>query len=207
MSAQNVTLSNHTQFVTGVAFSSDHSFLASCSGDGFLSIWSPTSNWSLKNHLSNEPCNALIQLPNGQLAASSSKDIKIWSPLTNQTASLRTLTGHTKNVFGLALSPDESLLASGSLDNTTKIWNYTSQTTAFMTLTGHTNLVRALCFVSDQILASGSFDNTIKIWNISSGKSKNYFMNAIFFFAEIIVLKSIRKTLVCALFTRKENKS
>jgi WD40 repeat protein len=70
------------------------------------------------------------------------------------------------------MSPDGFLLASGSQDNTTKIWNYTSQTTALQTLIGHTKEVRPVCFVSNQIVASGSFDNTIKIWNIQTGKIK-----------------------------------
>ncbi len=171
-----MTLSNHTNFVPGVAFSSDHSYLASCSQDTYLNIWSATTSWSLKNHLSNGGiCFALIQLPNGQLAAGSSYNIKIWSPLTNSSVSLKTLSGHTGTIYGLALSPNGSLLASGSDDSTIKIWNYTSQSTALKTFSGHTNAVRAVCFVSNQILASGSLDNAIKIWNISSGKSE-YFL-------------------------------
>ncbi len=167
-----MTLSGHTNNVFGVAFSSDHSYLASCSQDTYLNIWNATTSWSLTKHLYNGPCYSLAQLPNGQLAAGSQNNIKIWSPLTNSTVSLRSLSGHTGTIYGLALSPNGSLLASASLDNTTKIWNYTSQTTALMTFSGHTNLVRAVCFVSDQILASGSYDNSIKIWNVQTGKSK-----------------------------------
>ncbi len=136
-----------------------------------MNIWNATTSWSLKNHLYNGPCNALAQLPNGRLAAGSNSNINIWSPLTNPTVPLRTLSGHNGTVYSLALSPNGSLLASASQDNTIKLWRYASQTTAFMNLTGHTNQVRALCFISNQILASGSWDNTIKIWNIISGKS------------------------------------
>ncbi len=168
MSAQNLTLSGHSNNVAGLAFSSDHSYLASCSPDGYLNIWSATS-WSLKSHLSNGGvCNALAQLPNGQLAASYLNDIKIWSPLTN--SHLRTLSGHTSWVWSLSVSPNGSFLASGSDDNTVRLWNYTTQSAALKTLTGHTNWARAVCFVSNQILASGSYDFTIKIWDINSGK-------------------------------------
>jgi WD40 repeat protein len=160
-------LSNHTNYANGVAFSFDHSYLASCSQDGYLNIWNPSTDWSLSYHLYNGACNALAQLPNNQLAASSISNINIWSP----TAQIKTLTGHTAVVSCLALSPNGSLLASGAYDNTTKVWNYTSQTTALMTFR-HTNWVRAVCFVSDQILASGSVDFTIYIWDINSGKFK-----------------------------------
>jgi WD40 repeat protein len=168
-SVQNVTLSNHTSYVGGVAFSSDHSYLASCSNDKNLNYWNATTSWSLTKHLfNNGPCNALIQLPNRKLAASSGTNINIWSP----TAQMKTLTGHTSWVYGLSLSPDGYLLASGSQDNTIKLWNYTNQTTALQTLTGHSNQVRGLCFVSNWILATGSWDNTIKIWTIQTGNLK-----------------------------------
>ncbi|MFM6754395.1 MAG: WD40 repeat domain-containing protein, partial [Dolichospermum sp.] len=35
---------------------------------------------------------------------------------------LQTLTGHSDSVWSLAYSPDGQTLASGSLDNTIKIW-------------------------------------------------------------------------------------
>jgi WD40 repeat protein len=167
-----VTLSGHTTFVSGVAFSSDHSYLASCAFENNLNIWSATTSWPLKNHLLNGPCDALIQLPNGQLAASSSTSIKIWSPLNNSPNPLRTLTGHTNLVLSLSLSPDGTMLASGSYDNTVRLWGYATQSTALKTFSGHTSVVRAVRFVSNQILASGSDDKTIKIWDVSSGKSK-----------------------------------
>ncbi len=122
--------------------------------------------------VSNGACLALIQLPNGQLAAGSGNNINIWDPLNSVAASLTTLTDHTDKVLVLALSPNGSLLASGSIDQTVKLWSFASQTTSVKTLTGHTNTIRALCFVSNQILASGSYDLTIKIWDISSGNLK-----------------------------------
>ncbi len=172
-------MSGHTSFVLDVAFSSDHSFLAS-SSSGTINLWSVFNNFTLMFQLSNGGnCYALVQLPNGQFAASSSNsNINIWDPSNNVASPIRTLIGHTNDVYSLALSPDASILASGaaSPDNSVKLWMYASQTTPFKNLTGHTNRVKALCFVSNQILASGSFDLSIKIWNISSGKPKILFI-------------------------------
>ena len=166
----NLTLSpSHTGYVDALAFSSDHSYLASGSYDGYVNLWNPFANWTLMFRLNNGFCGVLIQLPNGQLAAGSGNDINIWDPLNNVAAPIITLTGHTSYVFGLVLSPDASLLASSSQDTTVKLWSYTNLSTALKTLTGHTNRVTALCFVSNQILASGSYDLSIKIWNITSG--------------------------------------
>jgi WD40 repeat protein len=136
----------------------------------------------MSSHLNNGgACNALIQLPNSQLAASSGNVITIWSPLTNINAPLRNLSGHSGSVYDLALSPDGSILASASQDRTIRIWNYASSSTALKKLTGHTNEVRAVCFVSNQILASGSSDMSIKIWNVSSGMLNNKFLKKNFF--------------------------
>ncbi len=116
-------------------------------------------------------CYALIQLPNNQFAAGSGPNITIWSPLTNVVAPLRTLTGHayTSFVYGLALSPDGLILASGAGDYMVKLWTYSSQSNALKTLSGHGSNVKAVCFVSNQILASGSDDKSIRIWDVSSG--------------------------------------
>ena len=146
-------MTGHTSSVEGLAFSSDHSFLASCSVDGELNIWSSSKNWSLKNRLENDgDCFALIQLPGAQLAVISHKNIEIWSPLTKQDAPIRTLTGHSNFVYCLALSPDKTILASGSRDNDVRLWKYKSESTAFMTLSGQKGWVGSVCFIFNQIL-------------------------------------------------------
>jgi WD40 repeat protein len=167
----NLTLSpSHTDYVDALAFSSDHSYLASGSADGYLNLWNANTNWTLMFRLNNGYCGVLIQLPNGQLAAGSGNNINIWDPLNNAAAPIRTLTGHTNTVHGLSLSPDASLLASSSQDTTVKLWNFAgSQTTFFKTLSGHSGEVRALCFLSNQLLVSGSHDTSIKVWNVTSG--------------------------------------
>ena len=157
----------------GLAFSSDHSYLASCSWMTELNIWSPTTNWSLKSHLTksihNNHCLCLIQLPDAQLAAGLNNKINIWSPLTKQDGPIRTLTGHSDFVISLALSPDNNILASGSRDNDVRLWKYKSESTAFMTLSGQKGWVGSVCFIFNQILASGLGSGEIKIWDISSG--------------------------------------
>ena len=154
----------------GLAFSSDHSYLASCSWTGELIIWDPSTNWSLKHHLNYDiNCVTLIRLPDAKIAIGSGQNLTIWSPLAKQDAPIKTLTGHSDYVSSLALSPDNTILASGSEDYNIMLWNYINESTAFMTLTGHEDFVISLCFVSNQILASGSYDKTIRIWNITSG--------------------------------------
>ncbi|MBC6477892.1 MAG: trypsin-like peptidase domain-containing protein [Hormoscilla sp. GM7CHS1pb] len=83
-----------------------------------------------------------------------------------------TLKGHSDVVYSVAISPDGQLLASGSDDNTIKIWNLGSGR-LLRTLTGHSgdvNSVGQAWGPDGQLLASGSGDRTIKIWNLGSGR-------------------------------------
>ncbi|MGK7874389.1 MAG: hypothetical protein AB4426_14070 [Xenococcaceae cyanobacterium] len=87
---------------------------------------------------------------------------------------LRTLTGHTNSVRSLAISSwqeqsDRQILASGSFDNTIKIWNLNTGK-LLNTLTGD-SIINAIAISPDgKNLVSGSDDNTIKIWNLDTGE-------------------------------------
>ena len=81
-----------------------------------------------------------------------------------------TLKGDSTGVLSVAFSPDGQTLASGSWDNTIKLWNLTTGQ-VIRTLKGHSDWVRAVAVSLDgQMLASGSNDNTIKLWNLATGQ-------------------------------------
>ncbi|BBD61132.1 WD-40 repeat-containing protein [Nostoc sp. HK-01] len=83
---------------------------------------------------------------------------------------VNTLEGHSSRVNSLSFSPDGKTLASGSADNTIKLWNV-STGKLLKTLSGYSSPVYSLSFSPDgKTLASGSADNTIKLWNVSTGK-------------------------------------
>ncbi|KAL2885587.1 Vegetative incompatibility protein HET-E-1 [Ceratocystis lukuohia] len=87
----------------------------------------------------------------------------------NWDACLRTLEGHGDSVNSVVFSNDGQRLASGSKDETVKIWDATSGA-CLQTLEGHHESVESVVFSNDgQRLASGSFDYTVKIWDATSG--------------------------------------
>ncbi|KAL4967131.1 putative wd40 protein [Aspergillus stella-maris] len=87
-----------------------------------------------------------------------------WSP------EFQTLEGHSNSVFSVIFSPDTRLLASGSGDQTIKLWD--PRTGALKhTLEGHSDQVWSVAFSLDGcLLASGSVDRTIKIWNSATDR-------------------------------------
>ncbi len=90
-------------------------------------------------------------------------------PALGSSSALGTLVGHTDSVNSVAYSPDGELLASGSSDQTVKLWDPASGT-LLHTLTGHTDRVCSIGFSPDgTMIASSSLDTTIKLWNVSTG--------------------------------------
>jgi len=80
------------------------------------------------------------------------------------------LEGHTYHINSIAFSPDGKKLATGSVDNSAKIWDLESGKQT-LSLDGHTNNVTSVAFSPDgKKLATGSEDNSARIWDLESGK-------------------------------------
>lgn len=80
--------------------------------------------------------------------------------------------GHTQEICGLKWSPSNEYLASGSNDNTVRVWRHGSPISK--ELKGHESAVKAVdwCPWKMNVLATGggSKDKSIKFWEADSGK-------------------------------------
>jgi WD40 repeat protein len=84
-------------------------------------------------------------------------------------ACLQTLTGHTAQVYAVAVTPDGKRVVSGAGDNTLIAWDLDSGR-RLVTLKGHTGPVCAVAVTPDGTRAvSGSDDKTLKVWDLSTG--------------------------------------
>ena len=114
----------------------------------------------------------------GNLIITGSDDrlVKIWSARTGLL--LRCCRGHLHEVSDLAVSHDNKVLASASVDGSIRLWNIDCSDNfgddfgrLVGVLEGHTSLVSSLNFspVRDFELLSSSFDGTCRIWDIRDG--------------------------------------
>jgi WD40 repeat protein len=80
----------------------------------------------------------------------------------------RTLTGHTGEVLSLAFSPNSRRLATGSWDQTIRIWNVVNGSPPLSLV--HGSNVYCVAFAPDsKTLASGAWDTSIKLWDPKRG--------------------------------------
>ncbi len=83
---------------------------------------------------------------------------------------IRTLEGHPDMVLSMAFDPQGETLASGSRDETVKLWEVRSGRLLRM-LEGHRSGVCSVAFdPQGETLASGSVDTTVKLWEVRSGE-------------------------------------
>ena len=86
-------------------------------------------------------------------------------------------TGHSKQIEAIIFSPVNGWAASGSFDNSIKIWEVETGR-ELRSLIGHSGAVRALAVSPDgKRLASGSNDGTARIWDVETARVISNFDN------------------------------
>lgn len=93
----------------------------------------------------------------------------LWDPLTGDVAEA---SGHSDDIRTMTFSPDGTLLATGSVDRTARLWDAVTGAT-FAVLDGHSNGVSSVVFSPDgkrvATASGGSFDSTARLWNVVRG--------------------------------------
>jgi len=190
------TLNGHSDTILCMDVSADGTWIASAGKDRSMIIWDAKEKRQVAFASGHTEAIGAVALSRkrtryalsgeamGAFAVTASKDrtLKKWtlpssdilkkvddaSPIElNVVTSVR---AHEKDINIVTISPNDSLIATGSQDKTVKLWSSTDLSLQ-RTLAGHKRGIWDCQFSPiDRILATASGDRTLKLWSLSDGK-------------------------------------
>jgi WD40 repeat protein len=136
---------------------------------GSIRFWETTTGKLLASlNGPKQPVRNAVLGPGGKhlaLSIESENFVRLYDPAP---VSEKHLSGHRDFVSGLAFSPDGTILASGSMDGTIRLWD-TATGAALSQLPGHMEEVTDVAFCPDgRTLASVGRKNSVKFWHLAT---------------------------------------
>ncbi|MBA2679048.1 MAG: protein kinase, partial [Ktedonobacteraceae bacterium] len=162
--------SNHTSWVSAVAWSPNGKLIASGSWDTMVQIWDAASGGTIRTYEGHEqPVKSIAWSPDGTYMASGSWDntVQIWE--TNTGTILPDEYHHEAQVETVAWSPDGRYIASAGHDGIVHIWRPFNKRTV-LSYRGHSGPVWKVDWSPDgKYIASASHDRSVQVWEALTG--------------------------------------
>src|SRR5215213_233641 len=166
----------HPNEVWDVTFSSDSKRMATACADGFARIYQVPEGKLLATTGTKEaniwrlrfsPDDRFLATASGDSASTS---VKVWNAETG--AETLSLIGHTARVRGLDISPDGKMIATGSRDETVRIWDAVDghELKRFAVKANREEEAQDLHFTpdGDKLIVASKF--SCQVWDVASGR-------------------------------------
>jgi len=168
-----ITFTEHTSGVTACEFAKRGNVLFTASLDGSVRAWDLVRyrNFRTFTATSRLQFSALAVDPSGEIVCAGSLDsfdIHVWNVQTGQL--LEELSGHEGPVVSLGFAPDGRCLASGSWDNTVRIWSLFTRTQTSEPLQLQSEVLRVSFRPDSRQVAVSTLDGQITFWDVENAE-------------------------------------
>ena len=194
------TLEGHDGWIGSVSMTSDQSTIVSASEDNTIRVWEDRNRAGEEGGMPNFECVQVLRghsdavyyakiSPDGTTIVSGSSDttVRVWErdqgngsngPSGSDFYCAHELSGHNGRVFSVGMSLDNTLIVSGSDDQTARVWTKreagegeTEGYDCLQVLEGHAGGIRGVAVTPNgNKIFTGSADSTVRIWDKKIGE-------------------------------------
>jgi WD40 repeat protein len=165
-SIQHGTEGQKEDTIAAIAIGLDDEYIAVGFMSGTIGLYEPTFSQPMSSFQAHSDFLLNVVISNKDIIATASHDqtTKLWV-IRGVPTCKKVLTGHTDCVLAIAFAPRDSVLFTGSKDETIKCWSQTSGENLF-TLTGHRNtLFQIDHHPIDRTIVSCSGEGLLCLWD------------------------------------------